>query len=65
MILQDRLMSLNPVYTIGNQVGEAFKLDKVRLTAIRQKVVDVLKRVKIPSAEKRLQSYPFQFSGGM
>jgi oligopeptide/dipeptide ABC transporter ATP-binding protein len=67
MILQDPLMSLNPVYTIGNQVSESFKLegDKIRRRAIRQKVINVLKSVKIPSAEKRLRDYPFQFSGGM
>jgi oligopeptide/dipeptide ABC transporter ATP-binding protein len=67
MILQDPLMSLNPVYTIGNQVAESFRLDgeKTGRAAIRDKVVGVLKRVKIPSAERRLGDYPFQFSGGM
>jgi oligopeptide/dipeptide ABC transporter ATP-binding protein len=67
MILQDPLMSLNPVYTIGNQVSEAFKLHGGRASraTIRQKVVEVLTRVKIPSAEHRLKDYPFQFSGGM
>jgi oligopeptide/dipeptide ABC transporter ATP-binding protein len=65
MILQDPLMSLNPVYTIGDQVAESFRLDKVRHAGIRQKVVDVLRSVKIPSAGERLHSYPFQFSGGM
>lgn len=67
MILQDPLMSLNPVYTIGNQVSESFRLegDKIGRRSIRQKVIDVLKSVKIPSAERRLRDYPFQFSGGM
>ena len=67
MILQDPLMSLNPVYTIGNQVSESFRLEggKIDRRSIRQKVVDVLKSVKIPSAERRLKDYPFQFSGGM
>lgn len=67
MILQDPLMSLNPVYTIGNQVSETFRLhgEKVSRSSIRQKVIDVLTRVKIPSAEQRLRDYPFQFSGGM
>jgi oligopeptide/dipeptide ABC transporter ATP-binding protein len=64
MILQDPLMSLNPVYTIGSQVAEAFRLDKIK-HAIRQHVIDVLSSVKIPSAAERLDSYPFQFSGGM
>jgi oligopeptide/dipeptide ABC transporter ATP-binding protein len=67
MILQDPLMSLNPVYTIGNQVSETFKLHggKASRSTFRQKVIDVLMRVKIPSAEHRLKDYPFQFSGGM
>jgi len=67
IILQDPLMSLNPVYSIGNQVAESFWLDGDKSTraAIRQKVVEVLRRVKIPSAERRLGDYPFQFSGGM
>jgi oligopeptide/dipeptide ABC transporter ATP-binding protein len=66
MILQDPLTSLNPVYTIGNQVGEAFRLDKKnhRVT-VKEKVIDTLSRVRIPFAEKRLGDYPFQFSGGM
>ena len=64
MILQDPLMALNPVYTIGNQVAESFRLDKIK-HAIRQHVVDVLTSVRIPSAAERLGSYPFQFSGGM
>jgi oligopeptide/dipeptide ABC transporter ATP-binding protein len=66
IILQDPLMSLNPVYTIGNQVSESFKLDGERKgDIIKKKIVEVLNRVKIPSAEKRLKNYPFQFSGGM
>jgi oligopeptide/dipeptide ABC transporter ATP-binding protein len=65
MILQDPLMSLNPVYTIGNQVGETFRLDKLRGAIVKQKSIDVLSSVKIPSAAERLDSYPFQFSGGM
>ena len=64
MILQDPLMSLNPVYTIGDQVAEAFQLDNVK-RGVKQRVIDVLSSVKIPSAAERLNSYPFQFSGGM
>jgi oligopeptide/dipeptide ABC transporter ATP-binding protein len=66
MILQDPLMSLNPVYSIGSQVSEVFKLGGVKeAKTIRSKVIDVLRLVKIPSAEQQLRNYPFQFSGGM
>lgn len=65
MILQDPLMSLNPVYTIGDQVGETFRLDKLRGAIVKQKSINVLSSVNIPSAVERLGSYPFQFSGGM
>ena len=65
MILQDPLMSLNPVYTIGDQVAEAFALYRVSRVTIRRRVIDVLSSVKIPSAAERLDCYPFQFSGGM
>lgn len=67
MILQDPLMSLNPVYTIGDQVGEAFRLEHGNKNSglVRGEVVNVLELVRIPSAEHRLSDYPFQFSGGM
>jgi oligopeptide/dipeptide ABC transporter ATP-binding protein len=60
-------MSLNPVYTIGNQVGESFKLHGEKLTRsrVKEEVIKVLMRVNIPSAAQRLKDYPFQFSGGM
>lgn len=67
MILQDPLMSLNPVYTVGNQVAEVFRLERPRPKKERiiEKVVEILTRVKIPAAERRLRNYPFEFSGGM
>jgi oligopeptide/dipeptide ABC transporter ATP-binding protein len=67
MILQDPLSSLNPVHTIGRQVGEAIRLDDKRQKAgtVRRKVLELLEKVKIPSAAKRMEQYPFQFSGGM
>jgi len=64
MILQDPLMSLNPVHTIGDQVAEAFRLDKIK-RGVKQRVIDILGSVKIPSAAERISSFPFQFSGGM
>jgi oligopeptide transport system ATP-binding protein len=67
MILQDPLSSLNPVHTIERQIGEAIRLDngKQNTGSVRQKVIEMLERVKIPSAKQRLSQYPFQFSGGM
>ena len=67
MILQDPLMSLNPVFTVGNQVGEPFRLRGAAgsRSELRQKTLDVLRQVNIPSPETRLSQYPFEFSGGM
>jgi oligopeptide/dipeptide ABC transporter ATP-binding protein len=67
MILQDPLSSLNPVHTIGRQVGEAIRLDNKneKINFIKKKVLELLEKVKIPSAAKRMDQYPFQFSGGM
>ncbi len=67
IIFQDPMTSLNPVFTIGNQVAEVLRLDEPRLgkEKVNKKVVDILTRVKIPSAERRLRNYPFEFSGGM
>jgi len=67
MISQDPLTSLNPVYTVGDQVGAPLRhhgLARGRQDERRQ-VVDVLSRVRIPSPEQRLDDYPHQFSGGM
>ncbi|MCT7376725.1 ABC transporter ATP-binding protein [Chelativorans salis] len=67
MILQDPLISLNPVFTIANQVGEPFRLRGAAKgrSDLREKVLDVLRQVHIPSPEARLSQYPFEFSGGM
>lgn len=66
MIFQEPLTSLNPVLTIGNQVGEAISLhQKLSRREIKEKTIEMLEKVKIPSPEKRLNSYPGQFSGGM
>lgn len=67
MILQDPLTSLNPCYTIGNQVAEPFKLENNKGSAknLKEKVINVLNSVNIPLPERRIKDYPFQFSGGM
>ena len=66
MIFQDPMTSLNPVLTIGRQIGEALELhlgmDKKQA---RQRTIELLTLVGIPSAEQRVDNYPHQFSGGM
>jgi len=66
MILQDPMSSLNPVYSVGNQVGEAIRIHQ-RLKGARlwQKVLEMLSRVQIPSPEIRAKNYPHELSGGM
>lgn len=66
VVLQDPMTSLNPVFSIGNQVSELFRLhEHLSGAELRDRVVDVLSRVRIPNPEMRLNSYPHQFSGGM
>ncbi len=66
LILQDPLSSLNPAYTIGNQVAEAIRIHQgLRGADLRDSVVDILTAVGIPQAEQRLKQYPHQMSGGM
>lgn len=66
MIFQEPLTSLNPVLTIGDQIGEVFRLHTNMTRAqIRTETIELLKKVRIPSPETRLKSYPGQFSGGM
>lgn len=61
MILQDAMTSLNPLLTVGEQVGEVFKFHRgIRNKAeLRRKAVEVLEKVKIPAAESRLTATPF------
>lgn len=67
MIFQEPMTSLNPVYTIGNQIEEVLELHQPNLSKKQRaaKAVDMLKLVGIPSPEKRAQEYPHQLSGGM
>lgn len=67
MIFQEPMTSLNPVYTIGDQIEESIKLHQKGLSnqQIMQKAIDMLKLVGIPAAEKRYHEYPHQLSGGM
>jgi peptide/nickel transport system ATP-binding protein/oligopeptide transport system ATP-binding protein len=66
MIFQEPMTSLNPVFTIGDQIMEAIILHQgFEKAAARKRAIEMLGRVKMPSAEKRIDSYPHQLSGGM
>ena len=66
MVFQEPMTALNPVFTIGDQVGEVFKLhqNSSRREA-REKAVEMLRLVGIPLPEKRIKDYPHELSGGM
>jgi len=66
MIFQDPMTSLNPVLTIGQQVGEVLELHMgMSKKEARQRSIELLRMVGIPQAEERIDDYPHQFSGGM
>ena len=66
MIFQEPMTSLNPVFTIGDQIMEAIQLhQRLNKKEARKKAIEMLDRVKIPFPEKRIDSYPHQLSGGM
>ena len=66
MIFQDPMTSLNPVFTIGNQLREPLMRHKhMNKAEASKRAVELLKLVGIPEAEKRLAQYPHEFSGGM
>jgi peptide/nickel transport system ATP-binding protein len=66
MIFQEPMTSLSLVHTVGNQVGEAIRVHQdVGRKAARARTVELLRMVGIPSPERTVDSYPFQFSGGM
>jgi peptide/nickel transport system ATP-binding protein len=66
MIFQEPMTSLNPVYTVGEQVGEAVRLHRGKSKAeARAVAIDMFRLVGIPSPEERVDNYPHQLSGGM
>jgi len=66
MIFQEPMTSLNPVYTIGYQIMEVLLLHQgLKKRQARQKAVDILQSVGIPSPEQRVDNFPHQLSGGM
>jgi oligopeptide transport system ATP-binding protein len=65
MIFQDPMTSLNPVLTIGRQISEALELHKsMNRSQARERTIELLELVGIPSARSRVDDYPHQFSGG-
>jgi oligopeptide/dipeptide ABC transporter ATP-binding protein len=66
MILQDPMSSLNPVYTIGDQIGESVRLHQsLPDNMVQPEVISALRLLRIPTPEMILKNYPFQLSGGM
>ncbi|GAA1649825.1 ABC transporter ATP-binding protein [Kribbella alba] len=65
-IFQEPMTSLNPVFTVGYQIGEVLRVHNgLSRSAARKRSVELLKLVGIPSAERRVDDYPHQLSGGM
>ena len=66
IVFQDPMTSLNPVFTIGNQLGEAIRLHTNRKgKEVRDRAIEMLELVGINEPEKRIRQYPFELSGGM
>jgi peptide/nickel transport system ATP-binding protein len=66
MVFQEPMTSLNPVYTVGEQIAEGLRRhEHMSRRAALDKTIEMLRLVQIPNAEKRVNDYPHQFSGGM
>jgi len=66
MIFQDPMTSLNPVFTVGNQIREPLKLHlKMDSASANVRAIELLRTVGIPNPKRRVKQYPFEFSGGM
>jgi len=66
MVFQDALSALNPVFPVGWQIGEMFRVHEgMSKKDARTRVIELMERVRIPAARERIDDYPHQFSGGM
>ena len=66
MVFQEPMTSLNPVYSVGEQIAEVIRLhEKLGRRAAHARTVEMLRLVRIPNPERRVSDYPHQFSGGM
>ena len=66
MVFQEPMTSLNPIYRVGEQIGEAVRAHQgISKRAAQEVAVEMLRLVQIPDAERRVRDYPHQFSGGM
>ncbi len=66
IVFQEPMTSLNPVYTVGDQIAEAVRAhEKLGRRTARERAVEMLRLVRIPNPERRVHDYPHQFSGGM
>jgi peptide/nickel transport system ATP-binding protein len=66
IVFQEPMTSLNPVYTVGDQIAEVIRLHEgLSKRAALERTVEMLRLVHIPNAERRVKDYPHQFSGGM
>ena len=66
LIIQDPMTSLNPVFTIGNQVSEAIRIHQdIPKRSVMEQALTMLRKVNIPAADTRMRDYPHQMSGGM
>jgi peptide/nickel transport system ATP-binding protein/oligopeptide transport system ATP-binding protein len=66
VVFQDALTALNPVYTVGSQLAEPFRIhEKLSRRAAMEKAIELMERVGIPEPRSRAKAYPHQFSGGM
>jgi oligopeptide transport system ATP-binding protein len=66
IVFQDALTALNPVYPVGVQIGESFRIHRgLSAAQAREEAIALMRRVGIPEAEHRVDAYPHQFSGGM